>query len=250
MSTTPGIARRSRSKAAGASMGRTAQSAIWFPLSVTNGTPSGRAERRPAAQRGQLAHRQRPREGNHLDRQSATAAQHRHQLLAAHQGDPAARRLRHDPLPHERAAIALDQVEVGIHLVRPVHRDVENPFLQADHRHPDLSREPRRCLRRGHAPNPQPARHPRPQRPDERGRRAARAQPHQRPVADMLQRPGGQPFELRLPPGSSRSRSGSLQSARRHRLRPPRAGTRSGSLQCTPRTGRAPGRSARAITCA
>ena len=165
MSTTPGTRRISRSSAAASSWRR--DPAVEDPVAVVGD------ERRRAVSRSrgwQPRHgaggRRGPRERHDLYRQAAPGAEARHELLGGDEDDLAPRGGGDDPLPRERPAVALDEVELRVDLVGAVDRDVERSAGQLGDGRGRAIRERRDRPRGGdpRTPSPWPPRRPAPGR--------------------------------------------------------------------------------------
>src|SRR6185436_8570008 len=68
---------------------------------------------------------ERERERQDLDRKAAAAAESVDELLGGHEDDLTPRGSRDDALAHQGGAVAFDEVEVGVNLVRTVDGEVD-----------------------------------------------------------------------------------------------------------------------------
>ena len=194
MSTTPGIRRMSRSSAAASSWRR--DPAIEDPVAVVGDErrrrpPPGGGARQPRAREPALA--ERPRERHDLDRQAAPGAEARHELLGGDEDDLAPRGGGDDPLPRERAAVALDEVEPRVDLVGAVDREVERVRRQLrDGRGRATARAPRSPARWGRPGRraPGPPRRPAPARTPPRPGRSRARRGRSGPPREPARRPG------------------------------------------------------------
>src|SRR5439155_11847434 len=110
-----------------------------------------------------------------LDRKRAPTAENLDQLVGGDQDHLPRGGRGDDPLSHERAAMALDEIQLAVDLVGAVDRE-RDVRLEADEVDAQLAGEARRLLGRGHAADPEPAAHARPERADERAGGAAGAE--------------------------------------------------------------------------
>ena len=95
-------------------------------------------------------------------------------------------------LTQQTAPTALDQLEMSVHLVRPVHSDGDVIGMVNFHQwHTHLARQIRRCLRGGNTLDPHAFIHFERQLPDKYLCRRTRAQPQRHAVFDILQRRRG-----------------------------------------------------------
>ena len=99
-----------------------------------------------------------------------------------------------DALAHQGPAVPLDQIQIGIHLVGPIHRDVDL-HLETDQRDAELPRERRRGLGHGHTTHAEAVAHAGGERPHERRCGPARAEPHGGVVLDEPEGPARESTE-------------------------------------------------------
>src|SRR5262249_31273763 len=88
-------------------------------------------------------------EWNYLDRQLAARTQPGNQLVLANQNDQPARRPGHNFFADQRPAVALDQVQVGVHFVSSIDGQVQNPGLAQRHEGNPQPRGQPSCFFRG-----------------------------------------------------------------------------------------------------
>ena len=193
VSTTPGTRRMSRSSAAASSWAAIPQSRIQLPLSVTNGAGARLPQDGLAAERAEPAVAERPRERHDLHRQAAPGAEARHELLGGDEDDLAPRGGGDDPLPRERPAVALDEVEPRVDLIGAVDRDVERVRRQLGDGEAERPRE-RRDRPRGGDPlddrAPELPRRPAPARTLPRRGRSRARRGRSGPPREPARRPG------------------------------------------------------------
>ena len=115
------------------------------------------------------------RERHDLHGQATPRAQAGHELLRRDEDDLSARGGGDDPLPRERAAVALDEIEARVDLVGAVDRDVDRVDQEVADREAERGRERRGRPRCGDAEHLEPPL--RRQRPHERLRGPAGAEP-------------------------------------------------------------------------
>jgi hypothetical protein len=138
------------------------------------------------------------REGQDLEREGPRA-QAIDELRVVDYDDEALGHLCHDLLARVGTAAPLDQVELRVHLVRSVDRDVEPvQLVRLDHAEPELAGEGPGPLRRGDAADARP---PLAERQDRVVDRRARAQSHAHAVAHVLGSPSARLLLQLLPAG-------------------------------------------------
>src|SRR3989454_4595335 len=126
------------------------------------------------------------RERHDLHREPATSAESLDQLVGGHEDDLPPGRRGDDPFPHERSAIALDEVQLPIDLVGAVDGEVQLS-LEANEADAELPGEARRLLGRRYAPDTEPVAHGRGEGADERAGRAAGAEADDDAVPDEVE---------------------------------------------------------------
>src|SRR5439155_439667 len=110
-----------------------------------------------------------------IDRERAPTAENLDQLVGGDQDHLPLGGRSDDPLSHQRAAVALDEIQLAVDLVGPVDRE-RDVRLEADEVDAELAGEARRLLGRGHAMDLEPSAHARREGVDERAGGAAGAE--------------------------------------------------------------------------
>ena len=138
-------------------------------------------------------------ERHDFDRQFAVAAELGDELFAADQDDKPAGAGGHDPFADQGAAIAFDQIAVGIDFVGTVDVDVDGRHLfERGQRNPQLDGQIGRRLRGGNAADAEALAEPHGELLDECRGGMAGSQPDDRAVGDPVERAASDGIERKV----------------------------------------------------